>query len=95
MKYYSTNRNSPEVSLQEAVIKGLAADRGLYMPEHIKRFDQTFFDNISQLDFKNISLEVAAGFFSEDVDPDNLREIVFDTLQFDCPVIKITDNIYS
>ena len=40
MKYYSTNRQSPEVSLHEAVVKGLAADRGLYMPENIKHLPE-------------------------------------------------------
>ena len=33
MKYYSTNKQAPVASLQEAVVKGLAADKGLFMPK--------------------------------------------------------------
>ena len=48
MKYYSTNKNTPVVSLKEAVVKGLAADNGLFMPEHINKFDPSFFDKYSK-----------------------------------------------
>lgn len=95
MKYYSTNKNTPDVSLKEAVVKGLAADNGLFMPERIEKFDPSFFENIDQLSFQEIAFEVALRFFGEDVEHDQLKEIVFDTLQFDCPVVKITDSIYS
>lgn len=95
MKYYSTNRQSPEVSLGEAVIKGLAPDRGLYMPERIKTLPKEFFDNIENLSFHEISCAVADAFFGEDIPADDLRHIVTDTLNFDTPVVKITDTINS
>lgn len=95
MKYYSTNRNTPEVSLKEAVIKGLAADNGLFMPERIDRFEPAFFDTIHKLTFQEIALKVAEKFFGEDVDAVSLKDIVSDTLQFDCPVVHVKDNIYS
>lgn len=95
MKYYSTNKNTPEVSLKDAVIKGLAADNGLFMPERIEKFDPEFFETIYQLSFQEIAFEVALKFFGEDVEHNHLKEIVYDTLQFDCPVVKVTDNIYS
>ncbi len=95
MKYYSTTKNTPEVNLKEAVIKGLAADNGLFMPERIEKFEPSFFDSIHQLSFQEIAFEVAKKFFGEDVEEDSLKEIVYDTLQFDCPVVKVTDNIYS
>lgn len=95
MKYYSTNKNTPEVTLQEAVVKGLAADNGLFMPERIEKFDPEFFVKIDQLSFQEIAYEVALRFFGEDVDNEHLKEIVYDTLQFDCPVVKVTDSIYS
>jgi threonine synthase len=95
MKYYSTNRNVPEVSLKEAVIQGLASDNGLFMPERIEKFHPIFFDEIYRLNFQEIAFEVAKKFFGEDIPEDQLREIVFDTLQFDCPVVKVTDSIYS
>lgn len=95
MKYYSTNKKAPVASLHEAVVKGLAADSGLYMPEYLYKLPQTFFDNIQNMPFNEIAKIVAAAFFSEDVEKNALDTIVDDTLQFDCPVAKVTDNIYS
>jgi threonine synthase len=95
MQYYSTNNKTQSVSLQEAVIRGLAADKGLFMPVQIKRFEPTFFENIQHLSFQEIAFEVANMFFGEDIESSKLKEIVYDTLQFDCPVVKVTDSIYS
>ena len=95
MKYYSTNKQAPLATLHEAVVKGLAADRGLYMPERIKELPQTFYDNIDKLSFQEIAFEVAKAFFGEDVDESSLKDIVYDTLSFDCPVVPVTDNICS
>ena len=95
MNYYSTNKKAPLANLEKAVVKGLAEDRGLYMPEHIKRLPKEFFDNIQNMSFQELSYVVADAFFGEDVDAGSLKEIVYDTLSFDCPVEKVTDNIYS
>lgn len=95
MKYYSTNQSVPKVSLKEAVVQGLASDNGLFMPERIEKFQPDFFENIQQLSFQEIAFEVAKKFFGDDIPNDKLREIVFDTLQFDCPVVKVTESIYS
>ena len=95
MKYYSTNKNTPEVTLKEAVVKGLAADNGLFMPERINKFEPSFFENIHNLSFQEIAFEVALKFFGDDIEASTLKTIVYDTLQFDCPLVKVTDNIYS
>ena len=95
MKYYSTNGNAPVADLHKAVVKGLAEDRGLYMPEKIKQLPKKFFDNIDKMSFQEIAYTVADAFFGEDVEADALKQIVYDTLSFDCPVVKVTDNIYS
>ena len=95
MKYYSTNGKAPIADLHKAVVKGLAEDRGLYMPERINKLPQAFFDNIEKMSFQEIAYTVASAFFGEDVDPDALHDIVYDTLSFDCPVVKVTENIYS
>lgn len=95
MNYYSTNKNAPEVSLQEAVVKGLAPDNGLYMPETIKELPQSFFENIGNMSFQEIAYTVADAFFGEDIEPDTLKSIVYDTLSFDTPVVHVKDNIYS
>ncbi|SHJ38800.1 L-threonine synthase [Tangfeifania diversioriginum] len=95
MMYYSTNKKTPSVTLKQAVVKGLAADNGLFMPGRIEKIEPSFFDNIQHLSFQEIAFEVAKKFFGEDVDEVSLKEIVYDTLAFDCPVVKITDDIYS
>ena len=95
MKYYSTNRQAPEVSLSEAVIKGLAPDKGLYMPEKINPLPPSFFDHIQDLTLQEIAFEVAKAFFGDDIPSDDLKQIVYDTLQFDIPLVKVNDHIYS
>ena len=95
MKYYSTNRNTPDVTLKEAVVKGLAADNGLFMPEHINQFEASFFEGIHNLSFQEIAFEVALKFFGDDIEHSILKSIVYDTLQFDCPLVQVTNNIYS
>ena len=95
MLYYSTNGKAPIATLEKAVVKGLAEDKGLYMPENIKPLPQSFFDNIENLSFQEIAYTVADAFFGEDVDAESLKKIVYDTLAFDVPAVKVTDTIYS
>lgn len=95
MKYYSTNKQVPQATLQEAVVKGLASDRGLYMPERIPVLSNDFFDTIETKTFQEIAFSVADAFFGEDIEKEELRKIVYDTLEFDCPVKRVEDNIYS
>lgn len=95
MLYYSTNKKAPLATLEKAVVKGLAEDRGLYMPEKINKLPQGFFNHIDELSFKEIARNVADAFFGEDVDAESLKRIVYDTLSFDCPIHKVDDNIYA
>ena len=75
MKYYSTNKQAPVASLQEAVVKGLAADKGLFMPMSIKPLPQEFYDTIDTLSFQEIAYRVADAFFGEDIPADTLKQI--------------------
>lgn len=95
MKYYSTNKIAPLASLEEAVVKGLASDRGLYMPEYIESLDESVIANLKNQSFHEIACVVARAFFGEDIEPDVLDEIVKDTLSFETPVVHVDDNIYS
>ena len=81
--------------LKKAVVKGLAEDRGLYMPERINKLPKAFFDDMPEMKFQDIAYNVASAFFGEDVDLDALKDLVYDTLQFDCPVVKVKENIYA
>lgn len=95
MKYYSTNKTVSEISLKEAVTKGLADDKGLFMPERIEAFPPSFFETIHQLSFQEIAFEVAKKFFGEDIPNDDLKTLVDDTLNFDCPIAHVNDNIFA
>ena len=95
MKYYSTNHTAACATLRDAVVRGLAEDRGLYMPEVIKQLPDTFWTEMANLTFQEVAYRVADAFFGEDVPADDLRRIVYDTLAFDCPIVKVEDNIYA
>ena len=95
MKYYSTNKKALLASLQEAVTKGLASDKGLYMPEKIKQLPDSFFEKMKDMSFQEMAYLVADAFFGEDIEANTLKSIVYDTLNFDTPVVRVKDNIYS
>ncbi len=95
MQYYSTNKQAPNVSLREAVVKGIAPDKGLYMPENIKKLPADFFENIDKMSFQEIACVVAEAFFGDDVDAQSLRDIVCSTLTFETPVVEVSEGIYS
>lgn len=95
MNYYSTNHQAPIASLRQAVVKGLASDKGLFMPATIKPLPQEFFDTIDTLSFQEIAYRVADAFFGEDIPEETLREIVCDTLSFDVPLVHVTHHIYA
>jgi len=95
MHYYSTNHQSPLASLQEAVVKGLAPDKGLYMPQTIKQLPAPFFETIDRLSFQEMAYRVADAFFGEDIDADILKQIVYETLSFETPLVKVDPDSYS
>ena len=95
MNYYSTNHHSPAATLQEAVVRGLAPDRGLYMPEHIHPLPSDFYDGIDRLSLPDIACRVADAFFGDDIPQDTLHELVRDTLSFDIPLVPVTGRIHS
>lgn len=95
MNYYSTNGKAPAADLKTAVVKGLAPDGGLYMPEKIKRLPDSFFKNIQDLSFQQIASEAADAFFGEDIPSERLSAIINETLSFDCPVVQVKKGIWS
>ena len=95
MQYYSTNKQSPLADLEEVVIKSLASDKGLYMPESIPVIGKNVIAKMKDMSFQEIGDIVAQAFFGKDMDSQALRNIVYDTLSFDTPVVHVNDNIYS
>ncbi len=95
MKYYSTNKKVSGASLEDAVIKGLAEDKGLFMPENILEIPAMFYENIDKLSFEDMAYTAAYMLFGEDVHANMLKMIVHDTLNFDVPLVRVEENIYS
>jgi threonine synthase len=95
MNYYSTNNKTTSISLQEAVIQGLAPDNGLYMPERIPVLSSDFFEALPGMPFRDIAFEVAKNLIGEDLPVNELKRIVDHTIQFDAPVVPIEEDIYA
>lgn len=95
MNYYSTNKQAPLATLEEVVIKSLAGDKGLYMPEQIPVLSKDIINSFKDKSFYQIADTVAQAFFGQDIEPEALSAIVKDTLSFDTPVVNVNDNIYS
>ncbi|MEP2025110.1 MAG: threonine synthase [Reichenbachiella sp.] len=95
MKYYSTNKQVPEVSFEKAIFQGLPDDNGLYMPKEIKQLPAEFFDNIHDMPLHEIAYQVAKCYIEDEIPEKELREIVEGTLAFDLPLIEVEDNVYA
>src|SRR5690554_3103175 len=94
MHYYSTQKRTPIVSLQEAVVKGLAPDRGLYMPETIQQLPDSFYNEITHRELPEIAKTVARALFGDDIPKEELDDIVTDILNFEIPLFKVDEGIY-
>lgn len=95
MKYYSTNKQVPEVSFEQAIFQGLPDDNGLYMPKEIKQLPAEFFENIHDMPLHDIAYEVAKCFIEDEIPEADLKKIVEGTLAFDLPLVEVEDNVYS
>ncbi|MEL6812713.1 MAG: threonine synthase [Bacteroidota bacterium] len=95
MTYFSLHRKAPEVSFKEAVIKGLAPDKGLYFPNTIEPLPQSFFESIESLDKVEIAYEVIRQFVGNDIPESNLKVILQEVLSFDFPLVELEPNVLS
>ncbi|MBE9490079.1 MAG: threonine synthase [Bacteroidetes bacterium] len=93
MKYYSLNKKAPSTSFKNAVIKGLAPDKGLYFPESITPLSEDFFSNIDNLSNNDIAFEAIKQFVSPDIPENILKTIIDETLSFGFPVVALNSNI--
>lgn len=95
MKYYSLNNKQHLVSFQEAVIQGLAPDKGLYFPETINQLPHSFFEEIENLSKEEIAFNAIQQFVGNEIPEAELKQIIAETLLFDFPLVQIEENVYS
>lgn len=95
MRYYSTNKQSPVTDFKEAAIRGQAPDKGLYFPENINALSPVFFKEIEKLQKDEIAYRVIAPYVGESIPEDELRRIASETVDFDFPLVKVDEDIYS
>ncbi|RSC93184.1 threonine synthase [Tenacibaculum singaporense] len=93
MNYYSLNHTSPNVSFEEAVVNGLAPDRGLYFPENITPLSKEFIDNIGEYSNEEIAYEAIKQFVGDEIPKNVLQKIIKETINFEFPVVPIEENI--
>lgn len=93
MQYFSTNRKSAHASFREAVRRGQPEDRGLYFPVSIPKLPEEFWREFPAKSKELIAFEVIKPFVGDEIDEDTLLQICAETVNFDFPLVKITDKI--
>ncbi len=95
MQYFSLNNNEHKASFKEAVISGIAPDKGLYFPESIQSLDPSFFEEIETLSNHEIAFQAISQFVDDDISEQELRAIIANTLDFEFPLIPLEDHVLS
>ena len=95
MKYYSLNKQSPAVDFKEATIKGQAPDKGLYFPEYIPAIDKDLIDQIDIYSNAEIAFKIISPYVGDSIPAEELKKICSETVDFDIPLVKVNDNIFS
>jgi len=95
MFYYSLNNQSPKASFKEATIKGQSPDKGLYFPETIPSLPKKFIEDINQYSKEEIAFKIIQPYVGDEIPETELKKIISETINFDFPLIKINDNIFS
>lgn len=93
MQYYSLQHKAPKVSFQEAVIKGIAPDKGLYFPEKITPLPDSFFQSIGNYSDQEIAYRAISQFVGKEIEEESLRKIISETIDFDFPVVRLSENL--
>jgi len=94
MNYFSTNRQVPATTFAHAVIEGLAADKGLFMPETIPALPRAFFEKLPSLSLPEIGFEVARHFAGDEISEADLRRICEDALNFEIPLTELDSTTH-
>ena len=95
MRYFSTSHQSPKVDFKQATLNGQAPDKGLYFPERIPEVSKELIENIEQYSNEEIAYQVMQPYVGDSIPGDELRRIVSETINFEIPLVPVTDDIFS
>ena len=95
MRYYSLNRKAPDVNFEEAVIRGIAPDRGLYFPSEIPQFPESFWKELKHHPIIEIAQSLLKPFTGGSIPESNLEQILSETLDFDFPLVALQENLFA
>lgn len=95
MHYYSLSNPNETTNFAQAVVNGIAPDRGLYFPSEIPRLPASFFDKIEEMDVHEMALTAIQAFVGDEIPKEELERIVKTTLDFEFPVVAVEDQIGS
>ncbi len=93
MQYYSTNDKNNKVNFRQAILQGLADDKGLFMPEHISKMQNSFFDNLNNLNFQEIAYDVAKIFVECEISSNDLKSIIEKSISFEAPLVELSKHL--
>jgi len=94
MKFYSTNKDSPLASFKEALLQGLASDKGLFMPQRLPILDKKFYKNLKGMSFKEIALNVSLAILGDDFSASELENIIGAAFTFDSPLVQLSEGLF-
>lgn len=94
MECYSTNNLEHKASIRQAILQGLAPDRGLYMPSQLPRLPQSFFEKLPSLSLPEIAFEISRHFFKEEISEPDLKKLVEDAFDFEVPLLQLNENTH-
>jgi len=93
MEYFSLNNKAHTSTFENAVLRGLAPDKGLYFPKEIKKLPGSFFEEIKTKSKTEIAFEVIKNFIGNEIPEAELKKIIETTLEFDFPLVKLNEDI--
>jgi threonine synthase len=94
MHYYSTNLKSEKVTFAQALIRGQAPDKGLYLPEKIPVLHMETILGFTGKRYDEIAFEVARHYLAGEIGDDDLRQITRESYDFEIPLEQVTARKY-
>jgi threonine synthase len=95
MHYYSTSNRELMSTLKEAVLKGLAPDRGLYMPSSFPILTRATLESLRTMDLPGIAVSISRMLFGSDIPEAELTRLTEEAINFDTPLVQVDEGLYA